>query len=231
MSLPRILSRPHKHALSLLIAGLPLILLTHCGEWVSLGPFIECGRSCALPQGALCHLGRGEYNRFGECVCADIEDCPGYVCNAEEPTCFIAQYDQNGHCLCSVWIEPGACGQPCTPSDEAMIQGCPGDHFEYDGIGRCACGSAICPCGQPCRIRDDQQSECHVLRQYDENGICKCPPVRCKNHCSDNPCCAQMCGSICSVPDCDPKTGDCSGQCNSKNQCVAMATDCEEPPK
>lgn len=208
------------------------MLLTHCGEWVSLGPFIECGRSCALDINTIeCPKGRGQYNRFGQCVCAIVDDCPGYACAPDEPTCFIAQYNQHGQCACTVWIEEGACGQPCAPSGQEMIQSCPSGYFEYDGNGRCACGSAVCPCGQPCRIRNSNNSECQVLRQYDEHGICKCPPVRCNNHCMNSPCCGQMCGSSCIIPDCDPKTMDCAGQCDVNSQCVAMAMDCEEPPK
>lgn len=224
--------RPTAPALALPFTLLSIVLLSHCGEWVSLGPFVECGRPCALPEGAKCDAPRTEYNRFGECVCGEVWNCPGFVCRVDEPSCFIAQYDQNGECACTVWISEGTCGQPCKPSPEAALQNCPGNRWEYDGIGRCACGPAVCPCGQPCRIRPGEDTDCHVLHQYDENGFCVCGPVYCKAYCKDNPCCGKPCGAPCPLSDCEGAVAACTGQCNEKSQCVLpMATDCEEPPK
>jgi hypothetical protein len=200
--------------------------LPSCGDWVSLGPLVECGRRCEPPYGASCEFGIAQYNRAGECVCGKVADCRGYVCKPSppDPTCYIAQYAQDGSCECTVLVAPGTCGQPCKPEPpDEMPPGCPFNRMEYDGSGACVCAPAVCPCGHPCR--PTAPSDCYLLHQYDEDGQCVCAPVAC-SACEGNPCCHKPCGDSCSIPGCEGGAEACAGQCDKKSQCVAEQVSC-----
>lgn len=202
-------------------------LFASCGTWVTLGPLVECGRKCSPPQGAGCDLGVGQYNRSGECVCGEVRDCPGFVCEPSPPLdyCFIAQISESGKCECTVPLEPEACGQPCAPAEPTE---CATNRFEFNGAAECVCAPAVCPCGQPC-VPLEPSPACLILHQYNEAGLCSCAPVDC-SACDGNPCCDKTCGEDCELPGCSE--GDlCVGQCNKENTCVIGVPNCDPIPK
>jgi hypothetical protein len=198
-------------------------LFASCGDWVSLGPLVECGRRCQPPRGASCEHGIAQYNRAGECACGMVADCPGYVCDPSPPIagCYIAQYAQDGACECTVWLKEGTCGQPCAP--QAPIE-CPTDRYEFGGNGECGCAPAVCSCGQPCLPKNP--SDCYIIHQYGEDGLCVCAPVSC-SVCQKNPCCDKQCGETCAISGCDGDGEACVGQCDKKSQCTQGPVDCD----
>ncbi len=207
-------------------------LFASCGDWVRLGPLVECGKKCKPPRGAACELGIAHYNRIGDCVCGEVTNCTGYVCEPSPPIdwCFIAQWTEEGACECSVPLQPNACGQPCSPPSKPSSSGpkCETNRFEYDGAGDCVCAPAVCPCGQPCLPLT--LATCLLLHQYNDSGQCVCAPVHCST-CDGNPCCNKTCGEPCDLPVCENKDEGCVGQCDKTNHCVSSQPDCDPIPK
>jgi hypothetical protein len=205
-------------------------LFASCVDWVSLGPLVECGRRCKPPRGSACEGSVAHYNRVGECICGEVTNCPGYVCEPSPPIdwCFIAQYNKKGACECSVPLEPNACGQPCSPPAKPSSPGleCDSDRFEYDGAGDCVCAPAVCPCGQPCVPLE--VSTCPLLHQYNDSGECVCDAVC--DVCAGNPCCDKTCGEPCELSGCE-EGESCVGQCDKTNHCVSSQPDCDPIPK
>jgi hypothetical protein len=213
-------------------------LFASCGEWIVLGPLVECGRKCRPPQGA-CELGIAQYNRIGECVCGEVADCPGYVCEPSPPIdwCYIAQFNKKGECECLVPLQTNACGQPCEPPKKTGSGGSEcdaGDPHQYDGRGNCVCAPAKCPCGQPCL--PPGIATCPILHHYNDEGHCVCAPVNC-SACDQNPCCDKTCGEPCELSVCG-ESGEggeggesCIGQCDKANHCVSTQPDCDPIPK
>lgn len=198
---------------------------TSCGDWVSIGPFIQCGHACEPPPGLQCGQFGAQYSRAGRCVCAEAADCTNYPCQlSHDSGCFVSGFDSTGRCVCVVPLEPGGCGQPCAPAE--LDPACPSARYEWNTAGECACAPAACPCGQVCPA--PPSSDCLILHQYNAHGDCACAPVVCPA-CADNPCCSALCGSECLIDDCDPETESCEGFCSKTNECVKGTQLCGVP--
>lgn len=143
-------------AVMVMLAG--LIALSSCGDWVPIGPLAQCGERCEPQRVMQCGGADYQYNRFGDCVCAEDAVCRtspcGQICSEGGGAgCPIfRKYDARGECVCGQVSCPGCEGEPC-------------------------CGQ---PCGSACSIKDcvdDGKGSC--AGECSETGECHPEPAIC----------------------------------------------------
>jgi hypothetical protein len=204
-------------------------LFASCVDWVSLGPLVECGRRCKPPRGSACEGSVAQYNRIGECICGEVTNCPGYVCEPSPPLdyCFIAHTIKKASASARSRSSRTPAASRARPREAEL----PGhrmrrNRFEYDGAGDCVCAPAVCPCGQPCVPLEG--STCPPPPP-----IQRVRPVRLRRRLRRlrrKPLLRQTCGEPCELHGCEDGES-CVGQCDKTNHCVSSQPDCDPIPK